>query len=315
MCIDISWRRLTQHLRQRVPGKPLEGTNKAEIVWLTAEGNIDNTDADVLVIFDCCHAGNLGRGYAQKRWSHRCSEYLGATSANSTTPIPGDSSFTSGLIWALENLSDEPRGFTTQDLRRKIIEFPSFPKDQVPVLCDRGGSASLKHIVISPMSVGPIVPDTDQGKSPDHQSQTIVDYLDLRVLMDRSLSEHEVGSMSDFFSDMIRKGVLPARRVALLDTRNIQIMRVATQKWRNHARRKGEVSSIEIPRTTTGQLPSPSPLSSIAREMTSEDYIRGVGRWKNDDDEHTIPYHLRMLLLVILKEFWAFLLNFASKFG
>lgn len=302
-------------VRQRVPGKSLEGPNKAEIVWHTAEGNIDNTDADVLVIFDCCHAGNLGRGYSQKRWSHRCSEYLGATSANSTTPIPGDSSFTSGLIWALENLCDEPCGFTTADLRRKIIEFPNFPKDQVPVLCERNGSASLKHIVISPMSVGPTVPDTERGKSPEDQSQAIVDYLDLRVLMNRSLSEHEVGSMSDFFSDMIRRGVLPARRVALLDTRHTQIVRAAAHKWRNQIRRKGEVLSIAIPRTITGQLPLPSPLTSIPREMTSDDHIDGIRRWKKDEDEHTIRYHFQMLLLAILGKLWAILLSFASKSG
>jgi len=240
---------------------------------------------------------------------------LGATSANSTTPIPGDSSFTSGLIWALENLSDEPGGFTTSDLRRKIVESPSFPKKQVPVLCERHGSASLKHIVISPMSVEPTVPDTEQGKSPEDQSQTIVDYLDLRVLMDRSLSEHEVRSMSAFFSDLIRKGLLPARRVALLDTRHTQIVRAAAHKWRNHARRNGKVTSIAIPSITPGQLPSPSPLSNIPREMTSEDYIGGIRFRKNDGDEHTICFYLRLLLLVILRRFWAILLSSAKKFG
>lgn len=165
------------------------------------------------------------------------------------------------------------------------------------------------------MSVGPTVPDTEQGKSPEDQSQAIGDYLDLRVLMDRSLSEHEVGSMSDFFSDMIRKGVLPARRVALLDTRHTQIVRAAAHKWRNHIRRKGEVSSIAIPRTITGQLPLPSPLTSISREMTSDDYIDGIGRWKKEEDEHTIRYHFRMLLLAMLGKLWAILLSFASKSG
>lgn len=239
---------------------------------------------------------------------------MGATSANSTTPIPGDNSFTSGLIWALENLSDEPCGFTTSELRRKITKSPGFPEDQVPVLCERNGSASLKHIVISPMSVEPTVSEIEQGKKPDEQSQTIFDYLDLRILMDRSLSEHEVGSMSNFFSDLIRRGDLPARRVALLDTRHTQIVRAAAQKWRNHTKRKEKESSITIPGTTPAQLPSPSPLSSIPREMTSEDYINGTRRWRSDGDEQTIRYHLRLLLLVILRRFWAIVLSFVKKF-
>lgn len=240
---------------------------------------------------------------------------MGATSANSTTPIPGDSSFTSGLIWALENLSDEPGGFTTSDLRRKIVDSPGFPKEQVPVLCERHGSASLKHIVISPMSVEPTVPDSEQGRSSEDQSQPIVDYLDLRVLVDRSLSEHEVGKMSDFFSYHIRNGCLQARRVALLDTRHTQIVRAAAHKWRNHARRNGKVPSVAIPVITPGQLPSPSPLSNIPREMTSEDYIDGIRRWMNDGDEHTILDYLRLLLLVILRIFCAILLSFAENFG
>lgn len=165
------------------------------------------------------------------------------------------------------------------------------------------------------MSVEPTVPDTEQGKSPEDQSQTIVDYLDLRVLMDRSLSEHEVRSMSAFFSDLIRKGLLAARRVALLDTRHTQIVRAAAHKWRNHARRNGKVTSIAIPSITTGQLPSPSPLSNIPREMTSEDYIGGIRFRKNDGDEHTIFFYLRLLLLVILRRFWAILLSSAKKFG
>ena len=308
-------RRLTLSPRRRVPGKAFAGPNKAEIVWLSAEGLIDHTEADVFVIFDCCHAGNLGRGYSQNRWSNRCSEYLGATSPNSTTPIPGESSFTSGLIWALLEFSSKPYGFTTSELRRKITEFPTFPKDQVPVLCERNGSASLKHIVISPMSVGPTKPDTERGKAPEDQSQAIVDYLDLRVLMDRSLSEHEVGSLSNFFSDLIRNGQLPARRVALLDTRHTQIVRAAAQKWRNHTRRRGELSSLTIPGNMAGQSPLPSPISPIPRKMTSGDLAGTFEHSKNTDEKRTVHYHFRMLLLVVVEAISARLLSVLSKLG
>ena len=302
-------------LRRRVPGKALAGPNKAEIVWHSAEGLLDHTDADVFVIFDCCHAGNLGRGYSQSRWSNRCSEFLGATSPNSTTAIPGENSFTSGLIWALKQLSSEPYGFTTSELRHKITEFPPFPKDQVPILCERNGSASLQHIVISPMSVGPTSSNAAQGKSPEDRSQAIVDYLDLRLLMDRSPSESEVGSLSNFFSDMIRNGRLPARRVALLDTRNTQIVRAVAHKWRNQARGRGRLSSLTIPGTRTGQSPSPSPISSIPTGITSRDLVEKLGRSENNNEEHTIRYHFRMLLLAMVEATFASLFSIIGKPG
>ena len=69
----------------------------------------------------------------------RSFEYLAATKPNRGTPVPGNDSFTSALIFALNELVDATPGgrFTTVELLRKIKDHPPFPKDQSPVLSDR----------------------------------------------------------------------------------------------------------------------------------------------------------------------------------
>ena len=70
-----------------------------------------------------------------------------------TTPIPGQNSFTSALIFALETLVEEQGRFTTVELLRKIKnDAPSFPKDQNPVLSSRkkNGSSSGR-IMLHPL--------------------------------------------------------------------------------------------------------------------------------------------------------------------
>ncbi|KAL8717669.1 MAG: hypothetical protein Q9225_005106 [Loekoesia sp. 1 TL-2023] len=99
------------------------------IVWNKTEELLRPAEADVLEIFDWTQL----TGY-------RLFEYLAATRPQDTTELPGDKSFTSALIWALERMVEEkPQGrFTTKELLDKIkTDAPNFPKDQTPVLSDR----------------------------------------------------------------------------------------------------------------------------------------------------------------------------------
>lgn len=78
-------------------------------------------------------------------------EYLAATKLD-LTRAPGDDSFTSALIYALEALVEEGR-FTTVDLLKKINDAPKFPKDQDPVLSNRNrnNTASAGRIMLHPL--------------------------------------------------------------------------------------------------------------------------------------------------------------------
>ena len=84
------------------------------------------------------------------KWFKRSFEYLGATSSTSTTHVPGGSSFTSALIWALKELVNEKGRFTVSDLSRKITDAPGFPEDQFPILRERS-EPSLERIMLAPL--------------------------------------------------------------------------------------------------------------------------------------------------------------------
>ncbi|RAL62830.1 hypothetical protein DID88_004672 [Monilinia fructigena] len=73
-----------------------------EIVWNSAESIIRQTRSDVLVVFDCCNAGEMERDVKASDFTRRAFEYISATPQRSTTRKPGPKSFTSALIWALK---------------------------------------------------------------------------------------------------------------------------------------------------------------------------------------------------------------------
>ena len=80
----------------------------------------------------------------------RSFEYLAAASAGSTTRSPGKNSFTSAMIWALEDLVKTRKRFTTSQLVIKIREAPGFPRGQYPTLDDCFGEA-VDRIVLAPL--------------------------------------------------------------------------------------------------------------------------------------------------------------------
>ena len=81
-------------------------------------------------------------------------EYLGAAEAMEVTPLPGDTSFTSALIWALERLlATKPEGrFTTSELLAEIRDnAPHFPQEQHPVMRDRESGNQTGRIMLHPL--------------------------------------------------------------------------------------------------------------------------------------------------------------------
>ena len=120
-----------------------------KIIWNRTENLLQDTRADVLEIFDCCYAGSLG---IRSPPTHSF-EYLAGTGPNQTAKCPGPNSFTSALIWALQQLVNERECFTTQQLMHKIKkDAPEFPRDQTPVLSKRGNQNTANCIILQPIS-------------------------------------------------------------------------------------------------------------------------------------------------------------------
>ena len=183
---------------------------------------------------------------ARGRWAHRAFEFLGATSAEDTTPEPGPNSFTSGLIWALENLATED-GFTASELLREITRAPNFPPHQVPVQCDRD-KPSLRKIVISPLLKHGNRQKEKAAKKSSVPAERL-EFLDLRVLLSHHPTEEDITSIAQTLRSLLRTKSMPAAqhiawgKFSVIEGPIPQFPAIArgvsfAQKWRKITRKK-----------------------------------------------------------------------------
>ncbi|KAK5683305.1 hypothetical protein LTS10_004836 [Elasticomyces elasticus] len=174
-----------EHARQEFQKDP-------SIMWSTVSQPIANADADILLIFDCCHAGQLARPFARNSQSPY--EFLGACSESNGTPRPGPTSFTTALTWALSQLATEDRAFNTAKLRSKLCEYDHFPKKQIPVLSPlRPGD----HIVISRKGLKPGT--TEQALTNSEREDKLYNSESVHVQFhfDHKVNGEDVKAMAD----------------------------------------------------------------------------------------------------------------------
>ena len=190
-----------------VPGKrsPLDVQDKLKnklnkVIWNRAEDLLQDTRADVLEIFDCCYAGNLGT----RSPATRAFEYLAATAPGSTTKSPGPESFTSALIWALKELEKEKGCFTTQQLMHKIRrDAPDFPPGQRPVLSKRGDQNSARFITLEPISKDKYNANTVRTRSRISHETGVPEVLTLKIVFEARPEVSEVERLGKALNEMM----------------------------------------------------------------------------------------------------------------
>ena len=171
---------------------------RESVKWHLTENSLLETTADVFVIFDCCYAGDASR---TSGLGTRSFEFLAATSAGATTKSPGPGSFTSGLIWALTQMSQqEQTRFTTSELTNKIKQCPNFPRRQVPMLCERN-AARIERILLAPLSANGANEDIeDQSASfPDTR-----ELLNLQFVLDKYPDTEDVAKLAKGITNMVQ---------------------------------------------------------------------------------------------------------------
>lgn len=267
-------------------------------MWGSAEHNIKDTRSDVLVIFDCCHAGELERN-VRGNFTRRAFEFLAATSANSTTKKPGKHSFTSALIWSLSHLLEKHVPFSTQELLRTILnDAPDFPTDQSPRLSERP-PACLRKIMLAPLT-------TDSGSKPTGNSEADEEEefteetrqeLTIRLVFNSGITPSMVKEVASHLGRLIRDSDIKAK-AALWEGINMPLpfqlkdsTAVITQfyvhKWLNQGRKKdkslgdsptGEVSPPEVSKPVLNQdsKPASSPPSIDGSFVTTPDPSRSI---------------------------------------
>lgn len=216
---------------RKTDGKSQENLKPNSVIWNSAEKLLrDPRQGDALAIFDCCDAGSLCIGRAPLRF-----EFLGACCDNQTTKPPGDSSFTTALIWALKELKSTPRGwFTTPQLQKKIMEYKDFPSDQLPHLGHREKeSLGLDHVVLAPLSANSV---SETGLSPVSSRTRNVGhhFVDLRFHFDRLYDDKSFKDLSREIRWLIEQERIDARRVTFI--RKFERLREILDHWQSLAR-------------------------------------------------------------------------------
>jgi hypothetical protein len=173
----------------------------------------DAEHANLLVIFDCCEAGNLCKSRSPARF-----EYLAACGPRERTKPAGPESFTRALIWSLKELRNHERGwYPTSELRDKILRAPDFPKTQFPQLAPR--IFSPDHIVLAPLSR---VLDEDaleqRKKLVENRKKSIPRwYLDLRLEFHERLSDEVFVDTGKALRTLIQESKIKAKRITFIE--------------------------------------------------------------------------------------------------
>ena len=212
---------------------------KNALIWIKAEERLQGKDADILLIFDCCHAGLLRRD----RGCHTF-EFLGACEKEETTPPPGHNSFTRALIWALGRMADEkPGGFTTLHLKNKISKYEHFATDKKQHLSLdlRERLTSKRHVFITPRtSTSSSNPSPVQAEKTTEHS-TPGEWLDFRLYFNRHQYPEDIHKLARGFDEFVSDHSEQGLHEVELENKSSRIRLFAKDRWRwvvNSVRRR-----------------------------------------------------------------------------
>jgi hypothetical protein len=218
------------------------------IAWTEAESNIKAKKADVLVMFDCCQAGGFGGLKVRARKPNF--EFIAACGSEQVAAGPGDSSFTSALIWALAQLKGEKRyPFNTIDLIKAIKECPDLSKQQEPELQRRDHHAN-GIVWIAP--VGLVTPTRMAAEPSSERRHAHHEFIDLRLSFYRRVKPEDAKNLAHHLSRLVNEEDSFAKHIDLLNVSDHVSKYV--EAWKSHTmeRRKSTSSTLfQSGQTTT----------------------------------------------------------------
>ncbi|KAI7548601.1 hypothetical protein KC331_g4309 [Hortaea werneckii] len=179
--------------------------------WNKAERQLDDVDADVLTILDCCEAAHIiQKGVHDRTNTH---EVLAASGRATTTYPPGKMSFTRHFIDALKEELEKHRRqpFSTYDLNEVIMRRR---KNTSSHIYTRHGKRNGRHIVLAPLDH---LRSDDKCRSADMLSRDPLNTatLDLRVVFrtDEMLQEAATKLLAHHLSVAARDAKLDIRAI------------------------------------------------------------------------------------------------------
>ncbi|KAH9219763.1 hypothetical protein DL95DRAFT_457032 [Leptodontidium sp. 2 PMI_412] len=205
------------------------------VAWHESEHIIRDAKADVLLIFDCCYAGNLLTRNVRSYYQTRSYETLAACGRREVTNPPGEDSFTSALIWALKDLLKERKRFTITELQTRIMNgAPNFPKAQFVPLLERHDPCD-QRLILAPLPSG--LEAESPISTPSTQTLDLrQNYLDLRFWFATRPNEEEIRNLAmRLRRDMMDKNI-GAHSIGWLALKNVDLVRSEKEVARNVAK-------------------------------------------------------------------------------
>jgi hypothetical protein len=195
----------------RQPDKKL--SHRTAAAWHDVEHIIRDAEGDALLIFDCCYAGNLTLRDVRASRPTRSFEYIAACGSTDETNFPGPKSFTSAMIWALEDLVKGQKRFSTLELQTKIMtEAPEFPRKQSVLVMERDDPCD-QRLVLSPL------PSPMNGLSAtlSHDLDELPqNYVDLRFWYSNRPDGVEIENLANRLKRLMKAKNIDARCVSFL---------------------------------------------------------------------------------------------------
>lgn len=233
------------HFASRKTNKQL--SEKNSVPWHKIEPVIQNAFGDILLIFDCCYAGNLGVNFDGRghHWATRSFELLAACKHNAKTHPPGPKSFTKALIWALTSLLDERGKFSTHELQMKIPHAKGFPREQDVRIIDRGELPSDRRLVLAavPLPSDPTTPESVLSRPTAPRPKK---FIDLRFWYTDGLGEDEIVELSTQLKQLIRSEHIKADRVGWIRLGTVDLVKNVIEKWKGFRQRRATTTLLRL---------------------------------------------------------------------
>lgn len=223
-----------------------DAENDWSINWTEVEPTLGKAASDVVVIFDCCHAGLLCR--PAHRGPRRSFYYVAACKADQQTHSSGEKSFTSAMIWALKRLANSP-GFTVTRLVDTLMQHKPFPreKQEARVYTSRFGPGHEIWIAPTPEkrnsgAVSPI-PDARPSSAREDLLPT-ADILDLRFHFTNHAAAVHIKDTAMVLKDFLETNKsLHFHRISFID--HTSFVKWGAGRWLDaHRRRKSARESL-----------------------------------------------------------------------
>ena len=223
-------------LSGRFPVAPNE--KDMSIEWTEVEHTLGKTQSDVLVIFDCCHAGLLCRPATRGRQSFY---YVAACKEDQRTRSAGEKSFTTAMIWALQRLSNRP-GFTVTTLISTLMEHDKFPRDEqeavvYPSRFGHGPEPWIAPTQKDQVQVTPLPTHEYHLKSKVEDVKPTANILDLRFHFSEHAPEAHIEETAKALKDLLAsRQALHFHRITFID--HTSYVEWSARQWLNNYRRR-----------------------------------------------------------------------------